>query len=602
MTDSEILKEIISFIDSKENNAITINGEWGIGKTYLLKEKLRKIINNKYNEEYNYIYITPENLLNSSIREICYYDYIQKLKDNKSKFYFFQKIFNKNSKYLREISKSDKVSGSIFSFFNVVNNGLLKNQIKKHDLNNTFIIIDEIERKPDSLNLKDILNQIFTIKEDFKKVKIITSLNKEGLKVESEEEYDIFNNWLDKISNKDYSFKKSNHFDIELKKLNNEIKKILCFDIKLFDIFENIKSNKNKYNLRELNKFKDEIISIVKLIKDFRIENFQYQENKIISFFYIFTQYYYSNKEIEKQFTLENQNYLNFIKSFYTSYNKKELLKEELIKLNFYIDIDKNKKEEYLFKKNIFDNEYGSFFKNWNLETNPFEYFENLMMDYPEFFSFSDYVNSAFQQIEHLCKLFNKNSKQLEEITIKFLDVKYNQLLKHFIKLSEYENIYHREKYYNYLINELNNAIKILNSKNFNKKKILKKYKKLLKNKKSYKYITKYVFKDNKNILVYLSNDKKYSSLNSILKESTNDVNFLFYLINILEELRKEETIPSNYHLQDYQNFGNFFVNMLRMLKNYFDSKFHYIIDVYINKNNKFNLNLDYFCNTASIL
>ena len=52
LTDDDIVKEIINYVDETlYNYAIMIDGEWGCGKTYFVKEKLCKELEEHENEQ-----------------------------------------------------------------------------------------------------------------------------------------------------------------------------------------------------------------------------------------------------------------------------------------------------------------------------------------------------------------------------------------------------------------------------------------------------------------------------------------------------------------------------------------------------------------------
>ena len=54
LTDDDIVKEIINYVDETlYNYAVMIDGEWGCGKTYFIKERLCEKLKNNENEHYN---------------------------------------------------------------------------------------------------------------------------------------------------------------------------------------------------------------------------------------------------------------------------------------------------------------------------------------------------------------------------------------------------------------------------------------------------------------------------------------------------------------------------------------------------------------------
>jgi hypothetical protein len=601
---STIIKEkVLSFLNDKTNvkkiNALLITGNWGIGKSNLLKKEIISEIDNSQ----DYIYISPENLVDSSIRKLCYYKF-NSFTDIKNQI--FDKETTKIEKSIavlkglsigavkikslaKSLSKADKIVSASVESATSINDGIMSKVINNFNLNGKIIIIDELERKPKNLDLQTVFNQIFTIKEEFENVKIIVSLNKEKLKNEESNDFTIFQESLDKISDEEYLMTSSEHLIEIIELLHKDIKEKLNHEVDLF-YFYNIlnKKNENKidiYNIRLFNKYKRELFDLINFIKSTKPEGFVYEESNLDQFLNTFTNNFYSNIKTEYN------NEMFFVSGlFIEEYN--------IIKFKKYYE-DNAK----------FYKEYDSSFRVWGDKTHPYDFRVNNILNNTEFISLLDINNNVFSDIEHLHLLFPDKIVFSESVLYDFIFKKTETISKAFNRINEYPDLYFRVQYYKNLINQIdiiinlltnnileNGGCKINNSeiliitKN-KKEEILSKAIKLKKEKQNYKYLLNFVFLDKNDILIYLWLDNKYTNYFNLLTPCLEDIDFFNEVILILEELFLKEEVPLNESL----SFDVFYINMLRMIKNKFN--FPKETTEYIKGKNKFNADFDYFEN-----
>ena len=229
---------------------VLIDGDWGIGKTYLIKNKFIK------EKKYKTIYASVFGL--NSTSELNLY------------------ILSEMNKVLGFLKKGyDILSGKDFGILSVsfqlpeVKNKssfFLKHKSKKE---NIVIIIDDIERKSQNIDMNELMGFFETI-SNIENVELILIANTEKL---SEEDKKCFNNYKEKIVEKIYNVDSYSN-NAEKVIINNN----LTNDLKISKIVENYFKKCNVNNLRTLKKCIDFIkqnnnyISFNKLTEEQKVE------------------------------------------------------------------------------------------------------------------------------------------------------------------------------------------------------------------------------------------------------------------------------------------------------------------------------------------
>jgi hypothetical protein len=572
MNDIDAIKAIEDFLDQEEDNSIIFNGNWGIGKTYILKE----YIINKYkkNSKENIVYVVPEDLKGTTLKEFCYL-----------KFANLSRLSQKMMELTSKCSAADKEFGAIFNGLNFLNKGLRQEEINNLDLNNKIIIIDELERKSDFLDFKELLFELFIIKEKYPEVKIIISLNENSLEKEDKE---IFINWNEKISDYYVNLKESSHFFKEVKKLEEFTKtklNELCFNIDFSYI-----NNGLELNLRLLKKYKKELFFFISYIKDFKTNDFQYDPVKLNSLFNKFFDYFKLKQNAEKMA-------FNAMKNFYK--NPKYNIFDENI---FIMKKHHDNYEKYLLEKHVMEEGMATKFRGW--KQHPFEYIKKYHAENSKFIPISDSYSSISTSLNLYTTLFKVKEEEKFDFLIDYFNSKYNDIKDVFDSSEKFSENHFKVSYYLYGINNIENAIDILNNYNFNennayllkKDYLIEKFKKLQKEKESYVFFIQNFFSDKYEILLYLNdrNEHKKNKLKNILKKECSNNNFLNYVLEILDDSRKNKYLPDGYKLEPYQDFSCFYVNTLRDMSCFFtsvDSK--KIIKTYFELDNDYDINME---------
>ncbi|MGL2826244.1 P-loop NTPase fold protein [Helicobacter pylori] len=190
----EILKEkIIELLKkSKDQNkpvAIAINGEWGIGKTYLWKNGLAPLIREELKKNPIYTSVFGKKDEQAIIEDLV----AQFLSAEKQKTNSIRNIIN-----------------GILSFLSVhfgvkinVNVDFLFKMLKKEHMENTIVCIDEFERLSDKIPVQDILGLISELKEH-KGCCVIVICN--YFKLFTDETQKIFDAYCEKVFDRMFNF------------------------------------------------------------------------------------------------------------------------------------------------------------------------------------------------------------------------------------------------------------------------------------------------------------------------------------------------------------------------------------------------------------
>ncbi|WP_187870694.1 P-loop NTPase fold protein [Helicobacter pylori] len=195
----EILKEkIIELLKKSEDQnkpvAIAINGEWGIGKTYLWKNGLAPLIRKELKKNPIYTSVFGKKDEQAIIEDLV----AQFLSAEKQKTNPIRNIIN-----------------GILSFLSVhfgvkinVNVDFLFKMLKKEHMENTIVCIDEFERLSDKIPVQDILGLISELKEH-KGCCVIVICNYFKLftdETQNEQKRKIFDAYCEKVFDRIFNF------------------------------------------------------------------------------------------------------------------------------------------------------------------------------------------------------------------------------------------------------------------------------------------------------------------------------------------------------------------------------------------------------------
>lgn len=223
------LKDKLDNEFQKHYNIILVNGTWGIGKTHYLKEYL-------YNKKYIYISLFGIDKL-EGIKYAIYYE--------------LNKIGASINKFINNNSNRDVGISFLTLPIPNISSDIQKKIAKKLKKESLILVIDDLERKSDNINTKELLGFIESLSE-IENIKIIVVANEEY--IEDKDIYDIFK---EKVINKTYNITQySNEAINEICKQyidNNSIAQIIS-NSNFFDTVIGILTEHKIKNLRTLKK------------------------------------------------------------------------------------------------------------------------------------------------------------------------------------------------------------------------------------------------------------------------------------------------------------------------------------------------------------
>ncbi|GAA8369834.1 hypothetical protein Hpkin14_06380 [Helicobacter pylori] len=324
----EILKEkIIKLLKkSKDQNkpvAIAINGEWGIGKTYLWKNELAPLIREELKKNPIYTSVFGKKDERAIIEDLVAQ---------------FLSVKNQQPK-----SMGDIVNGALSLFGINVNVDFLFKMFKKEHMENTIVCIDEFERLSDKIQAQDILGLISELKEH-KGCCVIAIYNDHKLfadETQNEQKRKIFDTYCEKVFDRMFNFSPCAKEQIEVMG-GHPIKTDFEAYPYMKDTFNIDDNTTNLRTFQKLNNIYDEL-QLKKYPNDEFKKIYQYLLYSIVyaCYFYLYDKYFIPPKdprpitnlfspnstifkEVMEQQSLTIKNGIESIKTN-ASYNPKEL-------------------------------------------------------------------------------------------------------------------------------------------------------------------------------------------------------------------------------------------------------------------------------------
>jgi hypothetical protein len=185
-SEKELLKRtLLDLVKSENGMVISLNGIWGIGKTYFWNECAQSLDK----EKYAYVSLFGKGSINDIRSEI------------------FLQISVRNAgldKFKKTLGKSNLAGVDV---------GAILTLFESKDLNKTVIAIDDLERISSNLSIMDVMGLVSELKEQ-KNCKIILISNIEQIKEADNLNAFVVSKLTEKATNAKFSIKKSNNEDI----------------------------------------------------------------------------------------------------------------------------------------------------------------------------------------------------------------------------------------------------------------------------------------------------------------------------------------------------------------------------------------------------
>jgi nucleoside-triphosphatase THEP1 len=161
------LNQIIdNYLQSEETYALQIDGEWGVGKTYFIKNNVLE----KLKEKNNYpVYFSAYGFNNlNDLKKELFYQIISALSSNKNILASISKLNKKFKKFSSVLDDGKLKSIGLISdwILESYNNAKLDSSVSEQSV---VIFIDDLERISKEIDLKDLLG--FVLNELLEKMK-----------------------------------------------------------------------------------------------------------------------------------------------------------------------------------------------------------------------------------------------------------------------------------------------------------------------------------------------------------------------------------------------------------------------------------------------
>lgn len=191
---------------SKNNSrsiAIAINGNWGVGKSYMYRESLAVKIQEVLGQKPIYTSVFGKKDENEIIQDLV-------------------------AQFLKKenlgINKMKAATGAMFKLLSVnVDTGFIFSHFEKDDLHNTIVCIDDFERLSDKIPMQDILGLISELKEN-KGCHIILLCSEDHIGAEQKS---AFYHYKEKIIDFDYTYKPEPMEQLEIFKGSEEYERYI---------------------------------------------------------------------------------------------------------------------------------------------------------------------------------------------------------------------------------------------------------------------------------------------------------------------------------------------------------------------------------------
>lgn len=194
------LTQIIdNYLQSEEPYALQIDGEWGVGKTYFIKNNVIDKLKEKNNYPV-YFSVYGFNNLNDLKREL-FYQIISELGSNKNILASISKLNRKFKKFSNIVDDSKLKSFGLISdwILESYNNAKLNSSATEQSI---VIFIDDLERVSKEIDLKDLLG--FILNELLEKMKCKVIILSNNLEISDSED---FNKIKEKVISRTVKFK-----------------------------------------------------------------------------------------------------------------------------------------------------------------------------------------------------------------------------------------------------------------------------------------------------------------------------------------------------------------------------------------------------------
>ena len=509
--------------ENEFNKSLLITGHWGVGKSYLIKEFFDNI--NKKNLDYKYYKIINANKIDKNFNiEKEFIKNCINVEDNKEINILSIDETSENSlvKGLESLVSTFGGKNLVSSSSKIIDEYLIEPKIENeiNKLDNYIVVIDEIDRKPDFINIKDIFTKIIELQErnKNKNIKIIVILNSDSL---NKDDKKILKEWKEKIFSYHIEVKNKKLIEEEISyiKFSSGIESFINFDklslrvLKKFNLIKKYIEDKTQ-EFRDSNSY-EFLLNI--LYEDLFIRHYKLEQEKD------YIEHYLKKRKIKEDKKIEEEERI-----------KNEIIEDSLIIKEFFSfdrDLLDKKIEKIIIDIKKIDNDgFGNLTRNIN---NYFKAFHNLYD--------KKYLNNKSPRNYILDNILKKYINILNIYNVDFHNQENTILFFAKILLKNYNDKYND---YPFILNIIKRKIKLIENDIFQKNNTIEEILKIIKEIESIKEaIINFIY----NKKVYVLNKKELGILNNL----NNIVNKLE-----IQVINSNEIIYNNDYLDIFMKYN----------------------------------------------
>lgn len=189
MSSKQVKNEIRRFLTAKENLALCLRGKWGVGKTYTWDALLSEAFEAETVTPQKYAYVSLFGLETlSDVRKSVFEHTVgaASFKEKKD----LEATFNSISERISQVASKWRAGVGIIRGIPIVADYGGLAEVGFLDVRDQIVCFDDLERKSNSLYLKDVLGLISFLKEK-KRCKVVLLLNSDALKGQDAEDFRV---------------------------------------------------------------------------------------------------------------------------------------------------------------------------------------------------------------------------------------------------------------------------------------------------------------------------------------------------------------------------------------------------------------------------
>ncbi len=266
----QIVKKSLDAFFSSDMQVAVVKGKWGVGKTYFWNEYVKSLIKSPHCQQVAYSYISLFGKSNlSDIRQSIFHA-SKPIKSESVVDDSFNSSFEEESKlfnrlpWVREAVKTSKSKAPLFGWLTKLSKGTpflkqyssLISTLEYSMVSNYLICIDDIERKSESLSIKEVMGLVDELAQR-KLCKVVLVFNEESL--DNDKDKKDFETYREKVVDIELNYNPTHAENLQCVYRSNEL-----FYAKLLELVKEL----DVKNIRVIKKIKWVLNELWEIMKD----------------------------------------------------------------------------------------------------------------------------------------------------------------------------------------------------------------------------------------------------------------------------------------------------------------------------------------------